>query len=336
MRMKTFLPTLVIAAGLFQVAYAEGIDDPNRASYAVMKDKSVAYLPQAMGLDLTEGWGAYVKNSAEHLGMKFSMRDPNWNVDAGVQALTALIADHPDMLVVHNPDLNSYARLQKKAVEAGIYVIQLNTGSSYPTDALVGTDWVGLGELEANLVVKRCGTGSGRSGKVSIVQGMLTSAASAYQIKGVENVLSRHPDIKVVSNQTADWDATKARAITETVLQQNSDLCGVIGFWDGMDVGIGAAVTQGNRTDQVYVVSSGGGAQASCDNVAKGVFSAFVKYDMRVQGRDISSTMQTLLQSKQKPGSLHLVVYTPMQVVTKENNKPGVCWTLEDIKAQAQ
>jgi ABC-type sugar transport system substrate-binding protein len=336
MAFKSTIAALAICAAVVQVASAEGIDDPQRASYGLMKNKTVAYLPQAMGLDLTEGWGAYVKNSAEHLGMKFEMRDPNWNVDAGVQALTALIADHPDILVVHNPDLNSYARLQKKAVEAGIYVIQLNTGSSYPTDALVGTDWVGLGELEANLVVKHCGTGSGRSGKVSIVQGMLTSAASAYQIKGVENVLSQHPDIKVVSNQTADWDATKARAITETVLQQNNDLCGVIGFWDGMDVGIGAAVTQASKTDSVYVVSSGGGAQSSCDNVDKGVFSAFVKYDMRVQGRDISDMMQTLLQSKQKPGALRIVLYTPMQVVTKENNKPGVCWNLDDIKAQAQ
>lgn len=336
MRLKVLSFCLALGLSVLQPALAEGIDDPQRASFAMMKGKTVAYLPQAMGLDLTEGWGAYVKNAAAHLGMKFEMRDPNWNVDAGVQALTALIADHPDILVVHNPDLNSYARLQKKAVAAGIYVIQLNTGSSYPTDALVGTDWVGLGELEADLVVKHCGTSSGRSGKVSIVQGMLTSAASAYQIKGIENVLSQHPEIKVVSNQTGDWDAIKARGITETVLQQNPDLCGIVGFWDGMDVGIGAAVNQANKTDQVYVVSSGGGAQASCDNVAKGAYSAFVKYDMRVQGRDIVDAMQTLLQSKHKPGELRLVIYTPMQVITKENNKPGVCWNLDDIKAQAQ
>lgn len=103
-----------------------------------------------------------------------------------------------------------------------------------------------------------------------------------------------------------------------------------------MDVGIGAAVTQAGKTDQVFVVSSGGGKQESCDNVDKGVFSAFVKYDMRVQGRDISSTMQTLLESKTKPGSLKLVLYTPLQVVTKENNKPGMCWSLDDIKKYAQ
>jgi ribose transport system substrate-binding protein len=336
MRFKTLaLAALVSFAGLhMSFGQSNGTDDPQRKSYDLMKGKTVAYLPQAMGLDLTEGWGAYIKNSAEHLGMKFEIRDPNWNIDAGVQALTALIADHPDILIVHNPDLNSYARLQKKAVAAGIYVIQLNTGSVVPTDALVGTDWVGLGELEANLVVKACGART--SGKVSIVQGQLTSAAASYQMHGIDNVLSKHPEIKVVSNQTGDWDANKARAITETVLQQNPDLCGILGFWDGMDVGIAAAVNQAGKTGKVFVVSSGGGAQISCDNVDKGVYSAFIKYDMRVQGRDIVSLMQTLLQSKQTPGTLNLTLYTPMQIITKENNKPGVCWDINDIKAQAQ
>jgi ribose transport system substrate-binding protein len=75
-----------------------------------------------------------------------------------------------------------------------------------------------------------------------------------------------------------------------------------------MDIGIGAAVTQAGKTGQVYVVSSGGGAQGSCDNVDKGVYSAFVKYDMRVQGRDIVDTMKMLLQSKHKPGDLHVVI----------------------------
>jgi ABC-type sugar transport system substrate-binding protein len=315
---------------------AEGLDDPLRVSLDTMKGKTVAYLPQAMGLDLTEGWGAYVKNAAAHLGMNFEIRDPNWNVDVGVQALTALIADHPDILVVHNPDINSYARQMKKANEAGIYVIQLNAVSAYQTDGFVGTDWVGLGELEANLVANKCGAGSGTSGKVAIIQGQLNQAPSAYQARGVTNVLSQRSDIKVVASQNGDWDANKAHNIAATVLQQNPDLCAIIGFWDGMDVGIAAAVAEAGKTGQVYVVSSGGGNKVSCDNVEKGAYSAYIDYDMRVQGRDISSMMQVLLQSKQKPGSLHLVVYTPMQVLTKETLTPGFCWTLDSLKAQAQ
>src|SRR5205085_2006560 len=76
----------------------------------------------------------------------------------------------------------------------------------------------------------------GRSNKIAIVQGAPTAAASAYTLKGVENVLSRNPQVKVVSNQAADWDAAKAKALTQTVLKQHPDLCGIVGFWDGMDI----------------------------------------------------------------------------------------------------
>ena len=78
------------------------------------------------------------------------------------------------------------------------------------------------------------------------------AAASAYQLRGVSNILEKNPDIKVVSNQAADWDSTKARAITETTLQQHPDLCGIVGFWDGMDIGTGAAVKEAGMHEKKY------------------------------------------------------------------------------------
>ncbi len=63
--------------------------------------------------------------------MTFDVRDPNWSTDAGAQAITSLISEKPDVIVVHNPDVQSYARLLKQAEEAGIYVVQVNMRSSY-------------------------------------------------------------------------------------------------------------------------------------------------------------------------------------------------------------
>ena len=103
------------------------------------------------------------------------------------------------------------------------------------------------------------------------MQGALSAAASAYTLKGVENVLAKHPDIKVVSSQAADWDAAKAKAITQTVLKQNPDLCGIVGFWDGMDIGTAAAVKEAGLTGKVFVATSGGGERkGACDQVKSG------------------------------------------------------------------
>ena len=43
----------------------------------------------------------------------------------------------------------------------------------------------------ADDVVKQCGTGSGKSGKVQIVQGELTAAASVDQIGGIMDVFNK-------------------------------------------------------------------------------------------------------------------------------------------------
>ncbi|GAN77431.1 sugar ABC transporter substrate-binding protein [Acidisphaera rubrifaciens] len=316
----------------FGVARADGIDDPLRApTLNAFKGKTVAFLPLSMGFDLTEGWGAMMKHQADELGYKFEIRDPNWNTDAGAQALTQLISEKPDIIVVHNPDVQSYARLLKKAEAAGIAIIQVNMKSATPTQYYVGADWIGLGERAANEVVKACAPGKGPSTKIAIVQGALTAAASIYQIKGVDNVLSKHPEIKVVSNQAADWDASKARAVTQTVLQQNPDLCGIIGFWDGQDTGTGAAIREAGKTGKVFLITSGGGAKSACENLENGTFSADTSYDVPGQGRDINSAIRAILEDKAATKDLRVVLYTPLRVLTKADVKPGACWTPQSL-----
>lgn len=306
---------------------AQGIDDPTRAAYFdAFQGKTVAYVPVAMGFDLTEGWAAGLKQALEPLGVKFEIRDPNWSTDAGAQAITSLISEKPDVLVVHNPDVQSYARLLQKAEKAGIYVVQVNMRSSYSTDAFVGADYVGMGAQIAERLVEKCSPANGGSGKVAVTQGVLTAAASAYQMKGINDVLSQHPEIELVSNQAADWDATKARNIAATVIQQHPDLCAIAGFWDVMDVGTGAAIKESGK--DVYLITQGGGNQSACDGLNNGTYSEVVVYNVPGQARDMASMIKQMLQLKAEPGSMKTTLFTQLEFLTKDNMKPGSCWSL--------
>jgi ribose transport system substrate-binding protein len=59
--------TLALTAGS---AIAQGIDDPHaRAPTTIsFKGKRIAYVPVAMGFDLTEGWAAGLKESLRAAG----------------------------------------------------------------------------------------------------------------------------------------------------------------------------------------------------------------------------------------------------------------------------
>jgi ABC-type sugar transport system substrate-binding protein len=308
-------------------ARADDMNDPYRdPALAALRGKTIAYLPISIGFDLAQAWGGVIKQEADRYGMKFTSQDPNWVTDAMAQGMTALIAQKPDVIVTQNPDLQSLARLLKQANAAGIRVIQMNMQGAVQTDAFVGPDFIAMGIQEANMMVKACGAGTSTSHKISIVQGVLTGGVSYYQVQGIKKVLDQHPEIKVVSSQAADWDASKARAITETVLQQNPDLCGVIDVWDGQGVGTGAAISQAGKKGKIYFVTSGGGAQSMCNQLTDGTFSAAIDYDAVGMGRDAFTAISALLQTNQKAGSLKFQLYSPTRLLTKADVKAGTCF----------
>ena len=263
--------------------------------------------------------------------MKVIVRDANWSTNAGAQALTTLISEKPAAIIVHNPDVQTYAKLMQRAENEGIYIIQINMGSVYLKLALVGLNWIEIGERDAEAVVKSC---QGKSNKIAIVQGALSAAASAYTLKGVENVLAKHPEVKVVSSQAADWDASKAKAIVQTVLKQHPDLCGIVGFWDGMDIGTAAAVKEAGLTGKVFVATSGGGERkGACELVKSGAFDLNVSYDVPTQAADMAAMIKWLLSSGAKPGSVKGSAYTTLIPITKENADSNTsCWNLADLK----
>ena len=321
------LTAALLAPGIS--ARSEGLEEPFREPYLkALQGKVVAYLPVAMSFDLAQGWLAGLKRELEPLGVKIVVRDPNWSTNAGAQALTNLITEKPDVIIAHNPDVQTYAKLLQKAEGAGIDVVQINMRSSYPTTAFVGADWVDVGQKATTAVVDFC---KGKSNKIAIMQGQLSAAASAYTLKGVEDVLAKHPEVKVVSSQAADWDASKAKGIAQTVLKQNPDLCGIVGFWDGMDIGTAAAIREAGLTGKVFLATSGGGEQkGACDQVKNGSFDLDLSYDVPTQASNMAAMIKWLLVSGMKPGTAKASIYTTLIPITKENaSTEGTCWSLD-------
>ncbi len=337
MDLNRIAKSALISLGLIGAASAsafaqQGLDEPFQKPFTqALAGKTVAFVPVAMNFDLTEGWFAGLKKELEPYGVKFELRDPNWNTNAGAQAVTSLISEKPAVMVIHNPDVQTYAKLLQRAENEGVYVIQINMGSAYRSSGFVGANWIEIGEKDADAVVKSC---EGKSNKIMIVQGALSAAASAYTLKGVENVLAKHPEIKVVSSQAADWDAAKAKAITETVLKQNPDLCGIVGFWDGMDIGTAAAVKEAGLTGKVFVATSGGGERkGACDQVKDGAFDLDLSYDVPTQAAQMAGLIKWLLSSGVKAGSVKGSAYTTLIPITKDNaGSQTACWNLSDLK----
>ena len=290
-----------------------------------VKGKTIAWVPVGLGTPLTEEWTRRIKTGAEWLGMKFVLRDANWDPRREAEAVQSLINEHPDVLVVHNFDVQLLAKLIQQAEQAGIYVIQVNMVSSYKSDAFVGADFIEVGRRVAEDIVEACGGGKA-SGKIAIVQGDLTSGVSLELMEGANPIFQKHSEIQIVSNQAGNWDRTKAHDLTATVLKQHPDLCATWGFWDQMEYGAATAVQEAGLAGKVKVFTSDH-STITCQAIGQGLITQSYGYSVPAQGEAIVTITNWLLQSGLKPGTARAALYSRLVKIDKSNwNQPGMCY----------
>lgn len=335
MMRKTVMAVLAVALGAFAVQAQDGLENEKRAAYREsLAGKKVVYIPMNMQADLTIAWYAYLQRQAKELGYSIDLRDPNWSTDAGARALTAAISEKPDLIVLQNSDVQSYARLIQQAQRAGIKLIQLNMEALNASDAYVGADWQGIGHAAGEEVAKACSAPGAPSKKIAITMGVPTAPVDLFQIYGFKQALEEAGGgFEIVSQQAAGYDPSKANAITAAVLQQHPDLCAVFGIWDGMDAGAGAAVKEAGMADKVFVVTSGGAASASCEKIEDGTYDMYISFDARVQGTALNVLVAELLQSDKPAGDNPVVYYTPNERLSKDTVGPSSCWSIEAMQA---
>lgn len=332
---KSLFKTALAGAGVLlamsaavPAAHAEDTVDPYAAYRDALKGKRVGFVPISMGTDIVQAFHSVMQRDAKDMGYDIVVRDPNWNIESGIQAINSLIAEKPDLLVVMNNDTRSYNRVLRRALQEGIPTIQIQQNSETPTDAFIGTDFIRVGAQTAERLVAKCGSGSGTSGNIALIQGSLTGSASTINLAGMESVFKEHPEIRIVASQAVDWDATKAYSVTSTILKQHPDLCGIAGFWDVEDVGTASAIREAGLQGKVFLVTSGGGKQDSgCDKLISGDFSEYIIYDSAGAARDLVNAMKMLLQTKAKPGSAPISLLSPGVLTRKDTVTAASCWT---------
>lgn len=291
-----------------------------------LEGKTAAFVPVGMGTPLMEEWNRQLKRGFEAAGMKYVIRDPNWDTGRQAEAVQSLINEKPAVLVVHNFDVQVLAKLIQQAESKGIYVIQINMVSNYKSDAFVGADTIDLGRRIATDIVTVCGKGTNTSHEVQIVQGDATSGFTLDVMAGAKEVFDENPEIKIVSTQAANWDRTKAHDITATVIQQHPKLCASWGFWDQMQYGAATAIKEAGKIDQVKVFTSDHSV-ITCEALRDGLFYQSYGYSVPTQGTDIVAIAKLLLQAGKAPGSSRISDFTPLVKIDRTNwNQPNMCY----------
>ena len=103
MVMLGMLSALVSAATILP-ATADAQSDPRmqlRTDFdTIVKGKKVAWVPITLGNPLGDSWTKAMKGNFDRFGIEFVTRDPNFDSSAQLQAVTSMINEKPDVLIV--------------------------------------------------------------------------------------------------------------------------------------------------------------------------------------------------------------------------------------------
>ena len=161
---------------------------------------------------------------------------PDFNPVTQTPVLDAVIARHPDAILIAPTDKAQMVQPLKKAADAGIPVITVDTfigdgeyqtgkgEADFPLSYIASDNLLG-GKIAARTLAKAIGD----KGKVYVSNVKPGISTTDQREEGFKEEMKSHPGITVLTTQFNDDDANKAASQVQSVYARNPDLAGVFG-----------------------------------------------------------------------------------------------------------
>ncbi|GEO06042.1 rhizopine-binding protein [Adhaeribacter aerolatus] len=252
-----------------------------------------------------------MQKKADELGVELVSVDAERSALKQVEQVESFIAQGVDAIILNPCEVEASSAAVQKAKAANIPIINVNSATSATPTAFVGSDDVESGRIAMKHIAEKLGG----KGNVFIIHGYMGQAAQLQRDKGAKEVLKNYPNIKLVAEQTGEWDRAKAMSLTENWIQSHGDKINAI-FAHNDEMGMGAvkALENANLNDKVVVVSIDAIADA-VQAVEKGRLDATVFQNAQEQG---GKAIQTAVKiAKGEPYEKEVMV--PFKLITQAN-----------------
>lgn len=249
---------------------------------------------------------------AKEKNIELIVNDAQRTAEKQVQQIETFISQKVDAIILNPCEVEASSPAIAKAKAAGIPIINVNSETSATPDGFVGSRDEQAGEIAMEHVARLLGG----KGNIVMIDGYMGQAAQIKRAIGAKNILAKYPGIKVLAEQTAEWDRAKAMSLMENWIQSYGDKINAV-FAHNDEMGMGAlqALEQAKLKNKVIVVSIDAIADA-LQAVKDGRLDATVFQDAKGQGAD---AIDMALQLIKKQPVENKEIFIPFQLVTKDN-----------------
>ncbi|CAN7755288.1 sugar ABC transporter substrate-binding protein [Caballeronia sp. dw_19] len=235
-----------------------------------------------------------------------------------IRIVEQMIVSKVDALVIAPADSKALVPVIKKAVDAGIIVV--NIDNQLDPDVLkskdlnvpfVGPDNAKGARLVGDYLAKRLKAGD----EVGIIEGVSTTTNAQQRTAGFKQAMQAG-GMKVVALQSGDWEIDKGNAVASQILNANPNIKALLCGNDNMALGAVAAVRAAGKAGKVQVVGYDN-INAIKPMLADGrVLATADQYAAKQAVFGIDTALKAL-SAHQKQSQLSSVVETPVNLITK-------------------
>jgi erythritol transport system substrate-binding protein len=226
------------------------------------------------------------------------------------------------LVLVHDDDANKQSQLIDTAIGRGAKAIILdNAGSeasiaavqkakdagvpSFLIDREINATGVAVSQIVSNnyqgaqLGAEQFVKLMGEKGNYVELLGREADLNAGIRSKGYHDVIDDYPEMKMVSQQSANWSQTEGYSKMETILQANPNIKGVIAGNDTMAMGAIAALQAAGRKDVIVVGFDG--SNDVRDSILAGGIKATVMQPAYAQAQLAVEQAHDFIKTGKKP-----------------------------------
>ena len=202
--------------------------------------------------------GETAKQHAEKLGYKAIIFDSQNNLSMETEHFNNLIDSGYSAILLNPIDAKGSVANVKAAKEAGIPVFCMDReidANDLAVSQILSDNYTGCVLLGQDFVKKLDGKGA----YVELL-GLVGDNNTWNRSKGFHSVVDNYPDLKMVAQETGEFDRNKAMEVMESMLQAHPDIDAVFCGNDAMAMGAYQAAHAAGKADQIKIFGFDGAA----------------------------------------------------------------------------
>ncbi|BAQ74292.1 periplasmic substrate-binding protein of sugar ABC transporter [Pseudomonas sp. Os17] len=266
-------------------------------------------------------WLTYLRESMDQKakslpdGVKLQFEDARSDVVKQLSQVENFISQKVDAIVVNPVDTAATRKITEAAVKAGIPLVYVNRRPddlNLPKGVVtVASDDLEAGKMQMQYLAEKMGG----KGDIVILLGDLANNSTANRTKGVKEVLTRYPGIKVDQEQTGVWLRDKGMTLVNDWLTQGRKFDAVVSNNDEMAIGAAMALKQAGVEKGSVLIAGVDGTPDGLRAVKKGDLAISVFQDAKGQADGSIDTAVKMI--KHEP--VEPAVWIPYRLITPQN-----------------